>query len=401
MGKRYEKIDKAYNFLNECFKKNQSFSIEVLSDKTGWKDTKSNIKKRLSLIITKQRTLFKVNLALTYITKEEFRDLCSQKNELSCPVLMKLKKSCKTNSEKLIDKAIAACISAVEIYNKPNFNYRVENFSILMVNSWELLLKAKILHNNNNELKFIYEKQNGETKINKQTKLPYTLSIKKCLHLIDDEVFKKSLLSLIEIRDSAVHLIADNPQVNMNLHKLSLACLDNFYIACKNWFDKNTRNFELNILPLSFNQSATSNNPNVSQLTKNLMTYLEITQPSQQEQQNSEYAYAIDLQYNKEKSDLTFQLGNNPSEQSLHLSSEKLQQLYPWVYNTLICKLKERYTDFKQAPRFHILKKEIKSNQNFCYLCKLDYTNPKSQKQLRYKSKQTLEYFDQYYTKKE
>jgi Protein of unknown function (DUF3644) len=55
----------------------------------------------------------------------------------------------------LVDKAIAAAISAIEVYNKPVFRYREETFSILMLNSWELLLKARILKQNNNKLRSI------------------------------------------------------------------------------------------------------------------------------------------------------------------------------------------------------------------------------------------------------
>ena len=45
----------------------------------------------------------------------------------------------------LLDKSLAAALAAIEIYNKPDFKYREESFVILVVNAWELLLKAKIL----------------------------------------------------------------------------------------------------------------------------------------------------------------------------------------------------------------------------------------------------------------
>src|ERR1700761_7951932 len=48
----------------------------------------------------------------------------------------------------LVDKAIEACIAAIEIYNKPDFHYREEAFSILIFNAWELLLKARVLREN-------------------------------------------------------------------------------------------------------------------------------------------------------------------------------------------------------------------------------------------------------------
>jgi hypothetical protein len=52
----------------------------------------------------------------------------------------------------LIEKSIQACLAAIEIYNKPEFRYREEAFSILMLTAWELLLKARILKENRNSL---------------------------------------------------------------------------------------------------------------------------------------------------------------------------------------------------------------------------------------------------------
>src|SRR5690554_4003301 len=59
-------------------------------------------------------------------------------------------------SQHLLEKSVHAALSAIEIYNKPDFKYREESFSILMINAWELLLKARILYLNKNNLKSIY-----------------------------------------------------------------------------------------------------------------------------------------------------------------------------------------------------------------------------------------------------
>ena len=67
-----------------------------------------------------------------------------------------------------MDKSIQAAISSIEVYNKPDFKYREESFTILMVNAWETLLKAKIVNDENNKLSSIYiidkekVKQNGD-----------------------------------------------------------------------------------------------------------------------------------------------------------------------------------------------------------------------------------------------
>lgn len=66
----------------------------------------------------------------------------------------------KSNVDALLEKSIACAVSAIEIYNKPDFKYREETFSILMINSWELVLKAKKIKDSNNNIKVIYLKEN-------------------------------------------------------------------------------------------------------------------------------------------------------------------------------------------------------------------------------------------------
>ena len=47
-------------------------------------------------------------------------------------------------------------LAAIEVFNKPSFSYREESFAILAVNAWELLLKAKVLAENGNQMKALY-----------------------------------------------------------------------------------------------------------------------------------------------------------------------------------------------------------------------------------------------------
>ena len=41
----------------------------------------------------------------------------------------------KARYQHLLEKSVHAALSAIEIYNKPDFKYREESFSILMVNA--------------------------------------------------------------------------------------------------------------------------------------------------------------------------------------------------------------------------------------------------------------------------
>lgn len=58
--------------------------------------------------------------------------------------------------KELAAKSIAAAVSSIEIYNKPDFYYREETFAILLVNAWELLAKARILQKSGGKLRSIY-----------------------------------------------------------------------------------------------------------------------------------------------------------------------------------------------------------------------------------------------------
>ena len=44
----------------------------------------------------------------------------------------------------LVNNSLSAFISAIEIHNKPNIKYRYESTVMLVINSWELILKAFI-----------------------------------------------------------------------------------------------------------------------------------------------------------------------------------------------------------------------------------------------------------------
>jgi len=62
-------------------------------------------------------------------------------------------------SVKLLEKSEAALISAIEIYNKPDFKYREETFALLALTAWEILLKAKVLSDHHNDPRSIYVRE--------------------------------------------------------------------------------------------------------------------------------------------------------------------------------------------------------------------------------------------------
>ena len=163
----------------------------------------------------------------------------------------------KSRSKELVDKSILAMVSAIEIYNKPNFSYREETFAILAVNSWELLFKAKWLTLNKNKLSSLYvHEKNGNIK-KTRTQNPFTHSLDYLVtNLIQkqeiQEEVKKNLDAVIEMRDSAIHFYHKSNELAMKLQGIGMATLKNYVSLIKKWFDSDLSNFNFFLMPLSF-----------------------------------------------------------------------------------------------------------------------------------------------------
>ena len=104
----------------------------------------------------------------------------------------------RSRSRLMLEKSIAAMLSTIEIYNKPDFKYREDTFAVLCINAWELLLKAQVLHLSSNKLNAIYK---TEYKTLKSGKKSTSSTIKKI-----DLVILCQLIYLKHIRLLLVNL---------------------------------------------------------------------------------------------------------------------------------------------------------------------------------------------------
>src|SRR5688572_22226725 len=50
---------------------------------------------------------------------------------------------------RLLGNSVSAMLAAIEIYNKPRFPYRDEVVVVLLINAWELMLKALVSKSGN------------------------------------------------------------------------------------------------------------------------------------------------------------------------------------------------------------------------------------------------------------
>ena len=125
---------------------------------------------------------------------------------------------------KLLGNAKAAMIGSIEIYNKPAFKYRDECFVILLLNAWELALKAVLSKKGKS---IFYPKRRGE---------PYrTLSLKDAFRqtggllpkALPELPIRRNLELLSTYRDNAVHFY-NQPNFGVVIYALAQTSIKNF-----------------------------------------------------------------------------------------------------------------------------------------------------------------------------
>lgn len=317
--------------------------------------------------------------------------------------------------ESLIDKSIGSMLSAIEIYNKPDFKYREETFAILAVNAWELLLKARIFKLGNFRINTIfcykaYVNKSGEKSTKKKVLdrnrcgNPKTISIFDALQRLDSknqipQNLKDNIETLIEFRDNAIHFV-NMSNLSKPIQELGFACIKNYVLILKHWHIKRDLNkYNLYLMPLAYVENRLEVEAAQTLEGQNFIKL--VKQKLSQEKTDEEYGIAI-------KIDLRFQKGNSFGAAEvrfdkngipINLTDEDFRKRYPLTYVEVTNKARTRYSDFKQNKRFNEIMSQIKENEKLFYERRLDNQNPKSQKKGFYSSNIWKE-LDEKYTKK-
>jgi hypothetical protein len=109
------------------------------------------------------------------------------------------------STRRLVDNSLSAILGAVEVYNKPRMTYRDEVTVMLVVNAWELALKATLRKNGRT---IFYPKKRGERY--RSFTLDDCLGRVSAQNLwpagIDGPAVVANVKALSEYRDRAIHL---------------------------------------------------------------------------------------------------------------------------------------------------------------------------------------------------
>jgi hypothetical protein len=155
-------------------------------------------------------------------------------------------------SSELLENSIKAALASIEIYNKPDFKYREQSFTILNVNAWELLLKAKLVKDAGEDVACLYvQLPDGSHKKNRSGN-PLTIDVNASINKIAlDATASENIKALIEIRDSVTHFFYDEALV-LIIFSLGVASLKNYQKLVKSWFNRSLLEYNFHILPLAF-----------------------------------------------------------------------------------------------------------------------------------------------------
>ncbi len=327
----------------------------------------------------------------------------------------------KSRSRLMLEKSIAAMLSAIEIYNKPDFKYREETFSVLCINSWELLLKAKVLNLASNKPASLYAMELRTLKSGKRSTVrrpktnrsgnPMSINLFEAYRIVHEEYGVKinkavhdNLIAITEIRDNAIHFVNDDMLLSLKIQELGSASLQNYLHLVSSWFGDVLSGYNFYLMPLSFFRNF-SEAPGVSlnSSEKKVLNYIKKSEePYDKSEKVGDYnlTLRIDVKFQKVKSTsgMPVQITNDPSATTVFLSEEDFTDKYPWDYDILSTRLSKRYSDFKMNNDYHKIRKKLESDKKFAYQRLLNPSNPKGGKKTFYNPNIQKE-FDKHYTK--
>lgn len=327
----------------------------------------------------------------------------------------------KSRSRLMLEKSISAILSSIEIYNKPDFKYREETFSVLCINAWELLLKSKVLSLSSNKLAALYVMQprilsNGEkskilTAKRNRSGNPVSISLFEAYRIITEEYGVKinkavldNLTALTEIRDNSIHFFNDDITIALKIQELGSAALQNYLHLVQQWYGDVLSGYNFYLMPLSFFRDF--NEASVVSLNsseKKLLDYIKSVEQKYDEGEDlKDYnlTLRIDIKLNKVKSDssLPVSISDDKKFTAIKIVDGDFLEKYPWDYEVLTTRLGKRYKDFKVNKKYHDIRKSLESDIRYAYSHLSNPKNPKGARKLFYNPNIQKE-FDIHYQK--
>lgn len=188
-----------YKLLKQAEAKNRTVSVEEIIEATEWKKSSLRTyfgKGQLPFLVEVSDGVYGVDgvQKLTPITFSKYLSQSKHRRELGHNCKSKLARA-------LLRKSKDNMVLALEIYNRPSLQNRLDAFVLLFSTAWEQLLKAKLVELNDENSIFRDVTKSGRDK--------ETISLRDCLEMFykADDPIRRNLEQIKFYRDKATHLL--------------------------------------------------------------------------------------------------------------------------------------------------------------------------------------------------
>jgi Protein of unknown function (DUF3644)/EC042_2821-lke REase len=310
----------------------------------------------------------------------------------------------------LVEKAIHAAVAAIEIYNKPGFRYREESFAILMLNAWELILKARIVKENKNDIKSIemWEPRRAKSGVPTKRLFPrknragnnMTISVTQAVQTVAayasdpiDRYAVENISLLIEVRDNAVHFVNTGKVLHKKVQEIGSASLRNFAYAAKTWFRADLEAYHFALMPVAFEtplgtlKTVFAENPKgaAGRLAK-LLAEQESAFPFDPSKPYN-VGVEVELRFVRKPTLDAINVKVDPADPNaipVTLTEEDVLKRYPWTYRDLLRETKKKLPNLKFNSTFNKVMASCEVDKRYCHVRQLDPRKNKSSKQKFY-----------------
>jgi len=327
----------------------------------------------------------------------------------------------RSRARQILDKSISSMLSAIEIYNKPDFAYRDETFAILCMNAWELLLKARILQVEGNKISsiLVYEHktllngQRSQKLYRKRNRAGNFVSVglfaafDRLVNEYGDKIavcIRSNLEALTEIRDNAVHYMNQDFTMRKRIHELGSAAVSNYLRLVRQWFGVDLRDYNIFLMPIAFIRDCSSAEAiTLNSHERKVLDFVESLSHRGSNEENDDFCFSLDVELrmrrNSESNGAEVKISNSPDAVAVRLEEEDIREKYPWDYQILTTRLRKRYVNFKENQEYHNKCRGLKEDERFCKSRYLDPGNPKSSSKNFY-NPNIIREFDKFYSRK-
>ena len=287
-------------------------------------------------------------------------------------------------AEQLFKNAEEALMGSIELYNKPLFSYKFQSCIILLINSWELLMKAIICLKSGESAIFASDEK-------------HTIYFEECLNRLSNSEncvlslsLKENLMILYDVRNNYTHFYCES--ADTVLYSLISKAIDEFIKLAVNYFVlKNKELLSMQYLPLFFNIKKTTiqelkemhsskdeyiksiadriiNFANQNKESDAILYNVDVNLQTIKNITNADIVVGIDKNSNYTINlEKKFQLGNKSDKglQKITLSDDEINKIYPYSYDDLMA-LKEKGR-YKEVQKFIKSVQECSNSVEYCY----------------------------------